>query len=323
MHTTRNPCDFCWLKQPYVLWAVSCMLVFIITLQLSPRGYPNDIGDQMRVTVLGTGTPYPKAQRFGPAILLEAASQKMLFDCGRGTVIRLSQNGVPVEAIRDVYLTHLHSDHVTGLPDLWLTGWFLGRKKPLRVWGPTGTLLMTRHLTEAFAFDLQIRQKTESLPPEGAEFDAYEIPKETVYDDGPVRVTSFPVDHGPVKPAFGYRIDYAGHSLVISGDTKFSPELVRIAKRTDCLIHVAWAVGDRNPTPSAQRSIATAEDAARTFMEVHPRLAVVYHYKEENGVGDAIREIYSGSFVIARDLMTIVISRKISWKNGCDSGTVE
>jgi ribonuclease Z len=180
---------------------------------MSALGYPNDTGDQMRVTVLGTGTPYPEPQRFGPAILVEAASQKMLFDCGRGAMIRLSENGVPVEAVRDVYLTHLHSDHVTGLPDLWLTGWFLGRKEPLRVWGPTGTLPMTRHLTEAFAFDLQIRQKTESLPPEGAEFDAHEIPKETVYDDGPVRVTAFPVDHGPVKPAFGYRIDSAGHSV--------------------------------------------------------------------------------------------------------------
>jgi ribonuclease Z len=111
--------------------------------KLSPRIRSNpamracvsyDTGDEMRVTVLGTGTPYPEPQRFGPAILVEAASQKMPFDCGRGAVIRLSENGVPVEAVRDVYLTHLHSDHVTGLPDLWLTGWFLGRKEPLRVW---------------------------------------------------------------------------------------------------------------------------------------------------------------------------------------------
>jgi len=82
--------------------------------------------DEMRVTLLGTGTPFPNAQRFGSAILVEAGGKKLLFDCGRGVVIRLAQTGVNPKDIDGLFLTHLHSDHVVGVPDLWLSGWFLG-----------------------------------------------------------------------------------------------------------------------------------------------------------------------------------------------------
>ena len=114
--------------------------------------------DEMRVTLLGTGTPFPNAQRFGSAILVEAGGKKLLFDCGRGVVIRLAQTGVNPKDIDGLFLTHLHSDHVVGIPDLWLSGWFLGRSKPLRIWGPQGTSSMTEHLVQAFAFDIHIRQ---------------------------------------------------------------------------------------------------------------------------------------------------------------------
>src|SRR5215831_8952760 len=91
--------------------------------------------DEMRVTLLGTGTPFPNAERFGSAILVEAGGKRLLFDCGRGVVIRLAQMGVSSKDIDGLFLTHLHSDHVVGIPDLWLSGWFLGRNKPLPVWG--------------------------------------------------------------------------------------------------------------------------------------------------------------------------------------------
>ena len=116
------------------------------------------VNGHITVILLGTGTPYPDAERFGPAVLVEAGDQKLLFDCGRGAVIRLKQGGVNATDIANVFLTHLHSDHVVGLPDLWLTGWFLGRRDALNVWGPTGTREMVEHLRQAYAFDLRIRE---------------------------------------------------------------------------------------------------------------------------------------------------------------------
>ena len=105
----------------------------------------------MKVTLLGTGTPFPNAERFGSAILVEVAGTKLLFDCGRAVVIRLTQAGVSPKEVDALFLTHLHSDHVVGIPDLWLSGWLLGRSKPLPIWGPQGTSSMARHLAQAFA----------------------------------------------------------------------------------------------------------------------------------------------------------------------------
>lgn len=282
-----------------------------------------DINGKMKVTLLGTGTPYPVSDRFGSAILVEAGGKKMLFDCGRGAVIRLSEIGVSPSDIDGLYLTHLHSDHVVGIPDLWLTGRFLGRNKPLRIWGPEGTHSMMQHLVEAFSFDVGIRKSTEDPPNEGAEIDAQDIQQGKVHDDGSVRVLAFTVDHGSVKPALGYRVDYSGRSVVISGDTKFSQNLTEFAKGVDCLIHVAWSMGANNPTPPSLRILASAEDAARVFTTVRPRLAVVYHYKDEGGLAHAIRAGYKGSFVVAKDLMTIEVDRTTTWKNGTSSGTIQ
>src|SRR5216110_3886703 len=132
--------------------------------------------DEMRVTLLGTGTPFPNAERFGSAILVEAAGKKLLFDCGRGAVIRLAQAGVSPKEIDGLFLTHLHSDHVVGIPDLWLSGWFLGRDKPLPLWGPPGTRTMAKHLVQAFAFDIRTREAaSDHLPAKGVEIDAKEV----------------------------------------------------------------------------------------------------------------------------------------------------
>ncbi|PYL34270.1 MAG: MBL fold metallo-hydrolase [Verrucomicrobia bacterium] len=267
----------------------------------------------MKVTLLGTGTPFPNAERFGSAILVEVAGTKLLFDCGRAVVIRLTQAGVSPKEVDALFLTHLHSDHVVGIPDLWLSGWLLGRSKPLPIWGPQGTSSMARHLAQAFAFDIRIRQAApDPLPAKAVEIDAKEIEQGEIYNDGSTRVSAFLVDHGTVKPAFGYRVDSTGHSVVISGDTKFCQNLVDFAKGTDCLIHAAWSAGWKNPAPPSKRSIASAEDAGRVFAIVKPKLAVVYHYKDEEGLGDAVRKEYNGPFVIARDLMVVNVGKTVT-----------
>jgi ribonuclease Z len=174
---------------------------------------------------------------------------------------------------------------------------------------------MAKHLVQAFAFDIRIRQAApDPLPAKGVEIDAKEVEQGEIYSDGLTRVSAFLVDHGTVKPAFGYRIDSAGHSVVISGDTKFCQNLVAFARGADCLIHVAWSAGWKNPTPPSKRSIASAEDAGRVFAMVKPKLGVVYHYKDEAGLWDAIRKEYKGPLVIAKDLMTIDVDKTVKWQ---------
>jgi ribonuclease Z len=175
----------------------------------------------IRVTLLGTGTPRPTLERFGPSILIEAGADKLIFDVGRGATQRLAQLNISFAAITGVFLTHLHSDHVVGLPDLWLTGWLLAnRTQPLPLWGPPGTTAMATHLEAAFAFDRQIRVADDGAPERGGALAATEATGGIIYDHAGLQVTAFPVDHGLVRPALGYAITYHGRRVVLSGDTR-------------------------------------------------------------------------------------------------------
>ncbi len=181
---------------------------------------------EIRVTLLGTGSPPPVMDRFGPATLVQAGGVTLLFDAGRGVTQRLWQRRVRLGAVDAVFLTHLHSDHVVGLPDLFLTGWltspFGQRPGPLRVLGPPGTLRMTDALRQAFDWDIETRIADQALPRAAATFATTEFAASAsratgalVWEQAGVRVTAFEVDHGDlIHPGFGYRVDHAGHSVV-------------------------------------------------------------------------------------------------------------
>ena len=191
---------------------------------------------RFRVTLLGSGTPRPDPARFGPATLIEAGTQTILIDAGRGATMRLFQLGVPIGSIDLLLLTHFHSDHVVGIPDIWLTGWLGGtfgrRTSPMRVIGPRGTQHLMHHVAEAFKADVAIRIADEKLPEAGAgivadEFDCDGI----VYEREGLRIRCFEVDHGDlIKPAFGYRIEFAGRVVVLSGDTRYNQESDRACR---------------------------------------------------------------------------------------------
>lgn len=203
-----------------------------------PEGKPVSNSDTIRVTLLGTGVPTPVMERFGPSTLVEAGGQTLLFDAGRGALQRLFQLQPPIKEVRNIFLTHLHSDHLVGLPDLWLTGWLDGRPtRPLRVWGPRGTQAMMGHLEQAFQYDIRIRLYDDRTPPEGVVVIAEDISEGVIYERDGLKVTAIEVDHAPIYPAFGYRVDYAGHSVVISGDTRFSENLISKAQGADVIIH--------------------------------------------------------------------------------------
>ena len=140
--------------------------------------------NDFRVTLLGTGDPIPRIDRFGPATLVEVSGQELLFDVGRGVTQRLVQLDIALSALDAVFLTHFHSDHITGLPDLWMTGWipppFGRRSLPFEVWGPTGTEDMLKNMEQAFILNTNIRIPDELLPPEGIEMIAHEFNEDGV-----------------------------------------------------------------------------------------------------------------------------------------------
>lgn len=267
-----------------------------------------------RATLLGTGTPRPSMERFGPGILVEVGSEVLLFDAGRGGLQRLDQIGVSYAALTGVFLTHLHSDHVVGLPDLWLCGWLVSqRTTPLPIWGPAGTEKMVAHLREAYQFDLNIRVEDDKAHPDGGKLSASDVGEQVVLSRNGVTVRSFAVDHDPVKPALGFRIDYQGHSLVLSGDTRKSANLVAHAKGVNVLIHeVAAASKVELERPRVRSVIAhhtTATEAAEVFREAGPQLVVYSHIVLRGATVEDVmrdtRKTYAGRVVMGEDLMTI------------------
>jgi ribonuclease Z len=290
-----------------------------VVVALATTSYAQDF----KVTLLGTGNPRPVMSRFGPSILVEAGKEKLLFDCGRGATQRLYQLKIPFTDITGLFLTHLHSDHTVGIPDLWLTGWVMGRDTPLPVWGPAGTKAMMEHLQEAYAFDIHIRRDVDTkLPGAGARVVAKDIEEGVVYERSGVKVTAFLVDHGEIKPAFGYRVDYGGHSVTMSGDTRPSENLIKFAQGTDVLIHEVIdpeAFGELASTDSREQRKAiiehhtTPEQAGIVFSRVKPKLAVYSHIVPPD-VPDVIphtRKTYAGPLEVGEDLMSIEIGDKV------------
>jgi ribonuclease Z len=289
-------------------------------------------GDDFKVTLLGTGTPIPVPDRFGPSTLVEAGDQKLLFDAGRGASIRLNQLGVPLGRIDALLLTHFHSDHTVGIPDLWLTGWlqsyFGTRKTPLRVIGPVGAKTLMTHLEQAYALDISIRIEDEKLPPQGAGIEVSEFNADgVVYEKSGVKVVAFEVDHGAaIKPAYGYRIDYAGRSVVISGDTRYNQNVIKYGANTDLLIHeVAIVRPELLSEPFIQRIMAhhtTASEAGRLFAITRPKLAAYTHlvFLASEAIPPATvdeliaetRKTYAGPLEVGEDLMTFKIGTSVS-----------
>ena len=279
------------------------------------------------MTLLGTGVPIPSSERFGPSTLIEAGDHTLLIDAGRGATIRLFQIGVPIGKIDALLLTHFHSDHTVGIPDLWLTGWlssyFGARQKPFHVIGPTGTRTLMEHLEAAYARDIEIRIEDEKLERKHADVVVTEFAGDgLVYEAGDLRVIAFTVDHGAaIKPAYGYRIEYQNRVAVISGDTRYNENVVKYATGADLLIHeVAMATPELLKQPDIQRIVnhhTSPRDAGLVFSRAQPKLAAYTHLvmlASETVAPPSIEQLitetrmtYSGPLVVGEDLVCFEI----------------
>ena len=288
--------------------------------------------NDLKVTLLGTGTPIPRPDRFGPSTLIEAGDQKLLIDAGRGATIRLFQLKVPMGRVNPLLLTHYHSDHTCGIPDFWLIGWlsshYARRTAPLRVIGPTGAKALMSHLEQAYAADIKIRLVDEKLPPEGVATQVEEFDRDgVVYEHGGLKVIAFEVDHGDViKPCYGYRIEYGGRVVVHSSDTRYNENVVKYGTGADLLIHeVAMARPELMKEAYIQRIVAhhtVPREAGLVFSRTRPKLAAYTHLVMlgsetvapptlEDLVGET-RETYDGPLEVGEDLMVFEIGDTVT-----------
>ena len=278
--------------------------------------------EEIRVTLLGTGDPRPVMEHFGPSVLVEAANEKFIFDAGRGALQRLTQLGISFDQIDGVFFTHLHSDHVVGFPDLWLTGWLISRReRPLRVFGPVGTQQMLEHLSQAYSFDIAIRIADDGVAESGSQFEVVEVENGYEWSHGDISVLAFDVDHRPIEPALGYRIDFAGRSVALSGDTRYSENLIEHAADVDLIVHEVVGMTEEflAARPGGKRVYehhTNARQAGEVFSRVRPELAVYSHlalygeYDADRLLSDT-RQTYEGRVIVGEDLMQFVVGDEV------------
>jgi ribonuclease BN (tRNA processing enzyme) len=278
-----------------------------------------------QIVMLGTGNPRPEPERSGPATAIIVDDSPYLVDFGAGVVRRATaayEKGVKALGygavnVTTVFLTHLHSDHTVGYPDLIFTPWVMGRKEPLAVYGPKGLAAMTEHVLKAWRIDIDAR--TGGLNRHnatGCNVQAHEIAPGVVYRDSKVTVTAFSAQHEEMADSFSYRFDTPDRSIVISGDTAPTKALIEHSRGCDLLIHEAYSMmayrNTERPTREFRhRHHTSSVQLAEIANEVKPRVLVTYHRSRvgEDGSNpgqdvlvEEISRAYKGHIVAANDL---------------------
>jgi ribonuclease Z len=289
-----------------------------LSQEVEPSPSGKDAPKATRVVLLGSGTPVPDPRRSGPAVVVLSRGRSYLIDFGPGVVRRATlarERGLrelDILNLTRVFVTHLHSDHTAGYPDLIFTPAVVGRVEPLRVYGPPGIRKMTEALQEAFRADFETRSRSEDpRAMRGYSVESHEVKPGRVYRDDAVEVSAFKVDHGAWEEAYGYRFETPDRSIVISGDTRPTDAVVEACNGCDVLVHEVYCEAgfDRTP-PNLQRYHSSHHtstvELARIAQKARPELLVLYHLlffgcSEEQLVGEVRRE-YRGRVALGQDL---------------------
>lgn len=288
--------------------------------------------DTMKVTLLGTGTPQLNPRRMSYSTLIEAGDDVLMFDAGRAAMLQAKKSGANMKNLNKLFLTHLHSDHVVGIPDVWLTGFLAPafRASPIQVWGPKGTENLTSGLRQAYDFDVNIRiAQYGGKRPAGMEFETTEVHDGYVYENNGVRVTAFEVEHTGPDTAFGYKVEYKGRSVVLSGDTIYNENVVKHATGVDLLVHqVGYAPQEaieQNKVVARIIALHTQPDKVAEILKVaKPKMTVLSHIvvfgpkgpdlsaEGEEKMMEVLRQHYDGPVTLGQDLMAFEVGDEVT-----------
>jgi ribonuclease BN (tRNA processing enzyme) len=307
---------------PPPAFQLRAMLLFLAFITFAAPGIFAQPPAKTQVIVLGTGTPILDPDRSGPSVAVVINGAAYLVDFGPGVVRRASAAArdrkiaaLTPANLKVVFATHLHSDHTAGLADLYLSPAVEGRPGPLELYGPPGIAAMARHIQAAYAKDVEIRTRgLERGNARAYRINAHEISPGIVYKDSNVTVRAFAVAHGTWDYAFGYRLDTADRSIVISGDTSPTEGIARACHGCDLLLHEVYSQAWFRERPSARQKYharfhtSTAELAA-IAQQAQPRQLVLYHqlFRLSDNVDvvliDEMRKAgYAGAVMSAHDL---------------------
>lgn len=298
-----------------------CCLLYLLPIAALPAVAEPAPATSTKVVLLGTGTPNPEPQRSGPAVAIVVNGNSYLVDFGPGVVRRATAlspafggdiDALDASQLKMAFLTHLHSDHSAGLPDLLLTPWVLGRDTPLELYGPDGIADMASHIQQAYAAD--IRYRLDGLEPandQGWRVNTHVLDDGVVYVNDDVKVEAFRVRHGSWENAFGLRFTTPDRVIVISGDTSPDPTLEKYAAGADILIHEVYSdAGFATRSDVWQKyhkaNHTSASELGAIASRARPQLLVLYHVlfwgSSEDTVLEEVRETYSGEVVMGHDL---------------------
>ena len=267
--------------------------------------------------ILGTGVPVPDPERSGPAYALLLGERTFLFDAGAGVMRRVAAAGLPINGFTAAFLTHLHSDHTLGLPDVLFTTWTMGRRGPFPLVGPPGTEAMVSHLLAAWHEDITVRTTgLEQGQPAGPFVTVVESRGGVVYDSAGVRITAIPVPHGELRLAFGYRIELPTRTIILSGDTAPSQAIEDASRGADVLVHEGYPevrlVTENRPGgdqwPAYMRAVHTSDvEIGQLARRSGVKQLVLSHFvwmggTPEEAVAGVRRGGYEGPVVVAKDL---------------------
>lgn len=287
--------------------------------------------DVMKLTFLGTGAPRPSTERYGPSIYVEAGDHKILVDAGPGMRERLFEAGGfdAISGVDHVLVTHLHFDHTVSISSAWLSGWLFGRRVPLRIQGPAGIKDMINNIKYAYQWDVDYRIMV-GVPKEGTELIVDEVSDGIIFNEGGLMITAFQVEHMPINIAsgellglrgetIGFRIDYKGHSVLFSGDTRSTEksEINKFGEGVDLLIHEVQ-VPSPGATPEANLANvslsvhSTPEQVGHLFAKTKPKMAVYSHIIPPGTTAEALerdtKSFYDGPLTVAHDMMEITLT---------------
>jgi ribonuclease BN (tRNA processing enzyme) len=313
----------CWVFGTAIVW----LAIFATSLpaqQQSTTASPS----KTQVVLLGTGNPFPDPDRSGPATAIVVNGKAYLIDFGPGVVRRakaaMFDKGIPAlepTNLTTAFVTHLHSDHTVGYPDLIFTPWVMGRKVPLEVYGPKGIKAMTDHILAAWQADIEERISTESWQApnysDTYKVNVHEISSGVIYKDANITVTAFPTKHA-FPETYGYRFDTADRSIVISGDTTYSQATIDACHGCDVLIHEATTLEFLAKRPDFQPYSAkyhtNTMQLAELASKAKPHLLIIYHASivlrpglrpQASSPQELLKEVlsgYTGEVVVGRDL---------------------